>query len=230
MELIQTLFSYFLHLDQHLHQLVATYHNVIYIILFAVVFCETGLVVTPWLPGDSLLFAAGALAAAGSLDVVWLLGVFISAAIIGDTVNYWIGSVVAPKLFLEGRVRFLNEQHLERTRDFYRRYGAMAIIMGRFMPIIRTFVPFVAGIAKMAYPRFLACNVGGAFLWVGVCLGAGYLWGNLPFVKQNFSLFILGIVVISVLPAVIEWLRATRAHKAARRTAAAAAQQQRAID
>lgn len=214
MELLQTLFSYFLHLDQHLHQLVITYHQVIYVILFVVVFCETGLVVTPWLPGDSLLFASGALAAGGSLDIWWLVGVFLSAAVLGDTVNYWLGSLVAPKLFLQGRIRFLNEQHLDRTRGFYREYGAMAIVLGRFMPIIRTFVPFVAGIAKMSYARFVLCNIGGAVLWVGICLGSGYFWGNLPFVKRNFSLFVLGIVVISVLPAVIHWIRASRSHRA----------------
>jgi membrane-associated protein len=215
MEFIETLFSYFLHLDKHLHQLVITYHQTIYAILFAVVFCETGLVVTPWLPGDSLLFAAGALAAGGSLDIGLLFLVFIVAAILGDTVNYWLGSILAPKLFLEGRIRFLNPEHLERTRDFYTKYGAMAIILGRFMPIIRTFVPFVAGVAKMNYARFLACNIGGAILWVGVCLGSGYLWGNLPFVKENFSVFVLGIVFVSILPAVYHWVKATRSSKVA---------------
>ena len=215
MEIIQTIFSYFLHLDQHLYQAVATYHEVIYGILFAVVFCETGLVVTPWLPGDSLLFAAGALAAGGSLEMRWLIPVFICAAVLGDTTNYWIGWFVAPKLFLEGRVRFLNEQHLERTRAFYRKYGAMAVVMGRFMPIIRTFVPFVAGIGKMTYGRFLSCSVVGSVLWVGLCLGSGYFWGNLPFVKRNFSVFILGIVAVSVLPAIIQWVKAVRAHRAA---------------
>ena len=182
-------------------------------ILFLIVFLETGLVVAPILPGDSLLFAAGAFAALGALDVGLLFFLLVAAAILGDTLNYAIGHYLGPKVFHYEKSRFFNPDHLRKTHAFYEKYGGKTIIIARFIPIVRTFAPFVAGIGAMNYRRFLAYNVVGGFLWVAICLFAGYFFGNLPFVKKNFSLVILAIIVISVLPAVVEYLR----HRAAAR-------------
>ena len=209
MEFIKYLIDLFLHLDKHLNEIIQSYGLWTYLILFLIVFCETGLVVTPFLPGDSLLFAAGALAATeGSPLSVWLLFVLLCvAAIIGDTVNYWIGSYLGPKVFRQEKSRFFKKEYLLRTQRFYEKYGAKTIIIARFVPIIRTFAPFVAGIGSMNYLKFITYNVVGGIIWVTVCLFAGYLFGNLPFVQNNFSLVILAIVFISILPAVIEILR-----------------------
>ena len=206
MELVAQLWDIVVHLDRHLQWLVANYGVWIYVILFAIVFAETGLVVTPFLPGDSLLFVCGALAAVGGLDMTLLVVVLISAAVIGDSVNYSFGRWVGPRVFREDR-KWLNRKHLDRTHEFYERHGGKTIVIARFVPIIRTYAPFVAGIGAMGYTRFLAYNVGGAVLWV-VSLGyAGYFFGNIPWVKQNLSLVILGIIVLSMVPLVVEYLR-----------------------
>jgi membrane-associated protein len=207
MELINRLIDLFLHLDKHLTEVIGQYGGWTYLILFLIVFCETGLVVTPILPGDSLLFAAGALAALGSLNVFWLFVLLSIAAIAGDTINYWAGHWVGPKIFSRENVRFLNKKHLERTHAFYEKYGGKTIIIARFMPIVRTFAPFVAGIGSMTYGRFIAYNVIGGIAWVGICVFAGYFFGNLEIVKKNFSLVIIAIVLISVLPMAVEFIR-----------------------
>ena len=196
-----------LHLDRYLKDLVPEYGVWIYAILFLIIFCETGLVVTPFLPGDSLLFAIGALAGAGALNL-WLILILLTiAAIIGDTVNYWIGHYVGPKVFRTEGSRWMNRKHLDKTHAFYERYGGKTIIIARFVPIIRTFAPFVAGIGRMSYARFMSYNVFGGILWVFSMTLAGYFFGNLPFVKKNFSMVILGIIFISILPAIIEYFR-----------------------
>lgn len=208
-DLLKQLVDFFLHLDRHLAEVTRNYGTFTNVILFAIVFCETGLVVTPFLPGDSLLFAAGALAALGSLNV-WLLFLSLTlAAILGDTVNYWIGKRIGHRAF-DGSFRFLKLEHLRKTEAFYEKHGKKTIILARFVPIVRTFAPFVAGIGTMNYGTFLAYNVIGGVLWVAICLAAGYFFGNIPVVKANFSLVILAIVFLSTLPIVIEALRARR--------------------
>jgi membrane-associated protein len=204
-----------LHVDKYLDLIIQQYGLLTYILLFVIVFCETGLVVTPFLPGDSLLFAVGAFAARGSLDVVVALVVLAVAAILGDTVNYWIGAVVGPKVFHKENVRFLNRKHLDRTHEFYERYGGKTIVIARFVPIVRTFAPFVAGIGKMTYGRFLSYNVFGGLLWVLLFVLGGFYFGNIGIVRRNFSLVIIVIVLISILPGVIEALR----HRARSRAA-----------
>lgn len=208
MELISYFIDLILHLDKHLAEIIQSYGGWTYLILFLIVFCETGLVVTPFLPGDSLLFAAGALAALeGSPLSVWMLFLLLTvAAIIGDTVNYWIGSYIGPKAFTSNS-RFFKKEYLNRTQEFYDRHGGKTIIIARFVPIIRTFAPFVAGIGSMTYWRFILYNIAGGILWVAVCLFFGYLFGNIPFVKRNFSLVILVIIFISILPGLIEIIR-----------------------
>jgi membrane-associated protein len=201
-----------LHVDEYLRDLVEMYGPWIYAILFAIVFAETGLVVTPFLPGDSLLFAAGALAASGALDVTVASVVVLAAAIIGDAVNYAIGRSVGRQLVRRAETdprwrRWINPAYVARAHEFFERHGGKAIVLGRFMPIVRTFVPFVAGVAEMSYPAFAFYNMSGAALWVGLCLGAGYVFGNVPVVKENFSLVALGIVAVSLLPMVIEYVR-----------------------
>jgi len=216
MDLVHWFVDFFLHLDRHLAEVIQAYGTWTYALLFAIVFLETGLVVTPFLPGDSLLFAAGSFAALGVIDV-WVLFVLLSvAAILGDTVNYAIGHYLGPKVFHYPRSRLFNPEHLRKTHVFYEKYGGKTIIIARFVPIVRTFAPFVAGIGAMSYGKFLAYNVIGGLLWVAVCLFAGFFFGNLPFVKKNFSLVILAIIVISVLPAVFEyWRHRQEARKAA---------------
>ena len=216
MELLTELLNWVLHLDDRLTELVQVYQGWTYAILFAVVFCETGLVVTPFLPGDSLLFAAGALAGDGRLNVFFVIAVLLVAGVLGDTVNYHIGHYLGPKVFAEGRTsRWLKREHLDRTHAFFERYGGKTIIIARFVPIVRTFAPFVAGVGSMTYARFLMYNIVGALLWVFSLVLAGYWFGRLPFVKENFSLVILAIIFISILPAVIEFLRARRQARAA---------------
>ncbi|MBS1126324.1 MAG: hypothetical protein H6Q93_313 [Nitrospirae bacterium] len=207
MEMIKTLFDIFMHLDRHLGSVIQAYGIWTYLILFLIIFCETGLVVTPILPGDSLLFAAGAFAAIGALDVLWLFGLLTVAAVAGDTLNYWIGHYLGPKVFHKKDVRFLNREYLDRTHRFYEKHGGKTIIIARFMPIIRTFAPFVAGIGKMTYMRFIGYNVSGGILWIASFVFGGYFFGNIPMVKRNFTLVIVAIIVLSVMPGVIEFLR-----------------------
>ncbi|MGE0559894.1 MAG: DedA family protein [Burkholderiales bacterium] len=210
MELLATLFDIALHLDRHLQALVAAHGAWIYLILFAIVFCETGLVVTPFLPGDSLLFVSGTIAAAGGMDINLLVVLLIIAAVLGDAVNYAIGHYLGPRVFKSGESRWLNPKHLERAHAFYERHGGKTIIIARFVPIIRTYAPFVAGAASMTYPKFALYNVTGAILWV-VSLGyAGYFFGNVPWVKDNLTLVIIGIIILSILPGVVEILRHRR--------------------
>ena len=206
MEFIQYLIDLFLHLDKHLHEIILQYGVLTYVILFGVIFAETGLVFTPFLPGDSLLFAAGTFAAIGSLNVHLLFILLTIAAIIGDTVNYWVGNYLGPKVF-EKKIRFLKKEHLEKTHQFYEKHGGKTIIIARFIPIIRTFAPFVAGIGAMTYSKFILYNIVGGILWCALFVYGGYFFGNLPIVKNNFSIVIIVIIIISVLPGVIEFAR-----------------------
>jgi membrane-associated protein len=196
-----------LHLDRHLSVVIQNYGAWTYLILFLIIFCETGLVVTPFLPGDSLLFAAGTFAASGSMEVKWLFPLLSLAAIGGNTVNYWIGYRIGPKVFQKKNVRFLNKEYLDRTHRFYEKHGGKTIVIARFIPIIRTFAPFVAGVGFMTHWRFTFYNVTAGIAWVGLFLFAGYYFGGLPLVKNNFSLALVAIILISVLPGVIEYLR-----------------------
>jgi len=207
MQTIHYLVDLFLHLDAHLAEAIARFGPLTYALLFAIVFCETGLIVFPFLPGDSLLFAAGSLAALGSLSLQTLFIALASAAIIGDSLNYWIGRTLGAKGFKEDS-RFLKKKYLDQTHVFFQKHGGKAVILARFAPILRTFAPFVAGLGRMPYPRFLAYSVLGTLLWVGGCLGAGYAFGNIPFVKRNFSVVVLVIVAISLVPAIIGAIRA----------------------
>ena len=207
MELIKWVVEILLHLDTHLDSVIRNYGFWTYGIFFLIIFLETGLVVTPFLPGDSLLFAAGTFAALGSLDAKWLIILLSLAAIVGDTVNYWIGYRVGPKVFRKENSRFLNKKHLHRTHQFYERYGGKTIIIARFVPIIRTFAPFVAGIGSMTYGRFITYNIVGGIAWVVIFILGGYFFGNIPLVRQNFSLVIVAIIILSILPGIIEFLR-----------------------
>ncbi len=208
------LLDFVLHLDRHLALLVEHYGVLVYAILFAIVFMETGLVVTPFLPGDSLLFVAGAVAAAGGMDPVLLGAILIAAALCGDNVNYWIGRFLGPKLFrFKG---WLKQENLDRTHAFMERHGPKAIVIARFVPVVRTFVPFVSGLGRLTYLRFLGYSVLGALLWVGLLLSAGYFFGNLAVVKNNLSAVLLLIVVLSILPGAIEYFRQRRARKPVR--------------
>lgn len=196
-----------MHLDKYLSFIIYQYGAATYIILALIIFCETGLVVTPFLPGDSLLFAAGAFAALGSFNISLLYGLLVFAAMAGNTTNYWIGYFTGPMLFRREGVRFLNKKHLERTHQFYEKYGGKTIIIARFIPIVRTFAPFVAGIGRMTYTRFISYDIFGGTAWVSACVFSGYFFGNMPVVKHNFSLVILAIILISVMPGAIEFIR-----------------------
>jgi membrane-associated protein len=209
MDFIRTAIDFFLHLDKHLAEIIAEYGVWTNLILFLIVFAETGLVVTPFLPGDSLLFAAGTFAALGSLDPALLILLLSAAAIIGDTVNYWVGAYIGPRAF-SGEIRWLRKEYLDRTHAFYEKHGGKTIILARFIPIIRTFAPFVAGVGTMTYSRFLLYNVVGGIVWVSLFVLAGYYFGNLPAVRQNFTYVILAIIVLSVMPIVVEFLKARR--------------------
>lgn len=208
MELLAFFWDLLVHLDRHLGELVAQFGPWVYAILFAIIFCETGLVVTPFLPGDSLLFVAGGLAALGGMNVHLLVVLLVAAAILGDAVNYAVGRYLGRHLFTDRTSRFLNPKHLERAHAFYERHGGKAIVIARFVPIVRTYVPFVAGMAEMSYPRFAFYNVAGALLWVVSLCYAGYFFGNLPFVRQNLTLIIFGIIGVSLLPIVWAAVRA----------------------
>ena len=206
------LIDVFLHVDDYLLKLVAQYGRWVYAVLFAVIFAETGLIVTPFLPGDSLLFAAGAIAAAGALDIRVTAVLLLAAAIVGDAVNYAIGRAIGVRVIERSRVdprvgRWINPEYVAKAHAFFERHGGKAIVLGRFTPIVRTFVPFVAGAAEMPYPSFAFFNVTGACVWVGICLGAGYFFGNFPFVKDNFSIVAIAIVATSLLPMLIEYVR-----------------------
>ncbi|MBN2550033.1 MAG: DedA family protein [Anaerolineales bacterium] len=212
MELLQFLIDLFLHLDEHLSSIIQTYGTWTYLLLFLVIFMETGLVVTPFLPGDSLLFAAGtfaspALGSSLNIGLLWLL--LCIAAVAGDTANYWIGHFIGPRAF-SGEIRFLKKEYLDRTHAFYEKHGGKTIILARFVPIIRTFAPFVAGVGAMTYGHFIAYNVVGGILWVTLFTFGGYFFGNLPFVKDNFSLVVIAIILISVMPAVVEVIKERR--------------------
>ena len=196
-----------LHVDRHLLEVATTYGPWIYLVLFLIVFFETGVVVTPFLPGDSLLFATGALAGAGVIDIFGVLTLLTAAAVIGDNTNYFIGRSVGPRVFTEHR-RYLKHEYLLRTQRFYERHGGKAVVIARFMPIIRTFAPFVAGVGRMRYPRFLAFDVGGGILWVWSFGLLGYFFGSRPIIKENFGLAIIGVIVISLLPMIFGGLRA----------------------
>ena len=207
MDLLASLLDIAMHLDVHLQELIAQYHTGIYAILFLIVFIETGVVVWPFLPGDSLLFVSGTLAAAGDMDIMTVILVLIAAALTGDNVNYGIGRYVGPKIFQRERSRWFNPAHLARARDFYDRHGGKTIILARFIPIIRTYAPFVAGIGAMPYLRYLSYCIAAAILWVvSLCL-AGYFFGNIPIVKQNLSIVIVLIVLVSISPGIFAWLK-----------------------
>lgn len=202
--------DFFIHLDKYLSQLVAMAGNWTYVVLFFIIFCETGLVVMPILPGDSLLFAAGSLAALSSLNFWGLLVILFVAAVAGDALNYWIGREIGLKLLEGPLARFIDQKHLEKANHFYEKHGAKAIVFARFVPIMRTIAPFTAGVARMDYPRFFHYNVIGALVWVSLFTTAGYLFGNIPAVKHNFSLVVIGIIVVSLLPTVVEWWRSRK--------------------
>ena len=211
MDLISGFVDLVLHLDQHLRELAQTYGTWVYAVLFLIVFLETGVVVTPFLPGDSLLFVAGTVAAAGELNVHTLVVLLVVAAIAGDSLNYSIGRYLGPRVFRFDDSRFFKRAHVDRTHAFFERHGGKSIIIARFIPIIRTYAPFVAGIGAMSYKRFLMFNVTGAVLWVTLLTYAGFFFGNLPLVRNNLTAVILGIIVLSVMPAIIEFWRAKRA-------------------
>jgi membrane-associated protein len=213
LDLVRNILDFFLHLDRHLSEVISQYGTWTHLILFLIVFCETGLVITPFLPGDSLLFAAGTFAALGALDVRLVVVLLIIAAVIGDTVNYWVGAYIGPRAF-RGNVRFLKREYLERTHAFYEKHGGKTIILARFIPIIRTFAPFVAGVGAMSYPKFITYNVAGAVLWVGMFVLGGFFFGSIPTVRENFTLVILAIIALSVMPIAVEAIRARRSRPA----------------
>ncbi len=210
MEFISQMVDFVVHIDHHLDQIIQTYGAWTYLVLFVIVFCETGLVITPFLPGDSLLFAVGAFAARGSLDLTTSLVLLGAAGILGDSVNYGIGARVGPAVFHRKESRLFDPAHLERAHRFYEKYGGKTIVLARFLPILRTFAPFVAGIGRMSYAKFLAYNVIGAAAWGGLFVLAGFFFGNIPFVRDNFSLVILAIIALSVVPVVSELVRHRR--------------------
>ena len=207
MELIAQLVDIFLHLDNYLGAFLNDYGLWVYALLFAIIFAETGFVVTPFLPGDSLLFVAGTLAATGGLEVQWLIPMLIAASFGGDNTNYWIGHHIGPRVFRRNGSRLLNHEYLDRTHAFYDRHGGKTILLARFLPILRTFAPFVAGVGRMPYARFLGFSFAGSVLWIGLFVLAGYFFGHLPVVRKNLTLVMLGIIIISILPGAIAWLR-----------------------
>ena len=212
MDLLAQLIDILLHVDRHLVEFLDHYGLWVYALLFAIIFAETGFVITPFLPGDSLLFAAGTLAAGSGLDIQWLVPLLIIASFAGDNTNYWIGYHVGPRIFRRTHARLLNLAYLERTHAFYERHGGKTVFLARFMPILRTFAPFVAGIGRMPYGRFLAFSFSGAVVWIGLFTLAGYYFGHLPVVRQNLVAVMMGIIVVSVMPGIIAWLRHRFAH------------------
>lgn len=207
MQIIKFLIDFILHLDTHLAEIIAAYGSLTYAILFAIVFAETGLVVLPFLPGDSLLFAAGALSALGSLHLPAVLLLLMSAAILGDFVNYWVGNLLGQKIVDNKHITFINQEHIDKTEAFYKKHGGKAIILARFVPIVRTFAPFVAGVGKMDYKTFFIYNIIGGVVWVTAFTLAGYFFGNIPAVKEHFTVVVLAIIALSVVPIVYEYLK-----------------------
>ncbi len=207
MEFLSAFADYFIHLDKHLNSVIQNYGSWIYFLLFVIIFCETGLLVTPFLPGDSLLFAVGAFAAVGELNLALLISSLSFAAILGDSVNYSIGHYIGPKIFKQEKSWFFNPEHLKKTHSFYEKYGAKTIVLARFVPIVRTFAPCVAGVGTMSYEKFLFYNIVGGFLWVLLCVCSGYFFGNMDFVKNNFEWVILAIIFISLLPMILEYVK-----------------------
>jgi membrane-associated protein len=215
MELIRQFVDLFLHLDKHLGEAIQNYGTWTYGLLALIVFCETGLVITPILPGDSLLFAAGLFAGLGHLNIWVLFGSLTVAAVLGDTLNYHVGKYIGPKVFSQEDSRIFKKAYLEKTARFYAKYGAKTVVLARFVPIVRTFAPFVAGVGSMEYPKFLAYNVIGAVLWVGICLAAGYYLGGIEVIRENFSIAVLAVIFVSILPALVEMAAAWRERKTA---------------
>lgn len=210
MSFVGTFFNVILNLDKYLNIIVQDYGMWTYVILFIIIFCETGLVVTPFLPGDSILFATGALASIGVLKIIPLFIIFYLAAVIGDTVNYHIGQKIGNKISDKQDVKYINKEYLKKTHSFYEKHGSMTIVVGRFIPIIRTFVPFVAGIGEMRYSKFITYNILGGFIWVVLFLVGGYFFGNLPFIKQHFSYVLIAIMIISIIPVIVEFIKEKR--------------------
>lgn len=210
MSVIGTLINVIVHLDKYLNVILQNYGMWTYALIFLIVFCETGLVVTPFLPGDSILFATGALASIGSLKIFLLFMVFYLSAVIGDTVNYHIGQKIGSNILDKEDVKYINKEYLKKAHSFYEKHGSMTIVVGRFIPIIRTFVPFVAGIGEMSYSKFIIYNMLGGFLWVALFLGVGYFFGELPFIKQHFSYILIAIIIISIIPGIIAFIKEKR--------------------
>ena len=213
MTIITSLIDFIVHIDKHLNAIIQNFGVWSYLLLFIIIFAETGLVVTPFLPGDSLLFAAGAFAGMGSFNIFWLCGILMVAAIIGDSVNYAIGKRLGGKAFQDNNSRIFKKEYLDKTHKFYERYGGKTIIFARFIPIVRTFAPFVAGVGNMSYRYFFIYNVVGAFLWVGIFVLGGFFFGNIPIVKENFTIVIFIIIFISILPPLIEFIRHKSRHR-----------------
>ncbi|MBP9681608.1 MAG: DedA family protein [Bacteriovorax sp.] len=207
MDILHTLFDFLLHFDVHLDLIIRNYHSWTYLILFLIIFVETGVIIMPFLPGDSLLFAIGALAARGTLDFWSISFLLLLAAFLGDTINYSVGKFIGPKIFAKEKSLFFNKKHLDRAHLFYKEYGAKTIILARFVPIVRTFAPFVAGIGEMKYQKFLAYNIIGATLWIFIFIPLGYFFGNLEFVRRHFELVMVAIIFLSLLPGVMEFCR-----------------------
>ena len=211
MDILPQLLDLVLHLDRHLASFVAEHGVWVYGLLFAIVFMETGFVGTPFLPGDSLLFVAGAVAAAGGMDLYWLMATLVTAALCGDNVNYWVGRLLGPRIFRHDTHRWLKRENLERTHAFMERHGPKAIVIARFVPLVRTFTPFACGIGRLSYPRFMGFSLLGALLWVGLLVPAGFLFGNLAWIKANLTLVIMAIVLLSLSPGILEYLKRRRA-------------------
>lgn len=207
MSIIGNIISIVLHLDKYLNVIIQNYGIWTYLLLFLIIFCETGLVITPFLPGDSILFATAAFASIGSLKIFTLFVIFYLAAVIGDTANYYIGQKIGSEILDKENAKYINKEYLRKAHNFYEKHGSMTIVIGRFIPIIRTFVPFVAGIGEMRYSKFIAYNMLGGFLWVSLFLGGGYFFGNLPFIKQHFSYVVIAIIIISIIPVVIALIK-----------------------
>jgi membrane-associated protein len=209
MEILKTLIDIFLHLDKFLGDIITQYGTLSYIILFVVIFCETGLVVTPFLPGDSLIFAAGTFAAMGRLNPWLLFGLLIIAAVGGDAVNYWIGHKIGPRAYT-GEIKLIKKEYIDRTHAFFEKHGGKTIFLARFVPIVRTFAPFVAGVGQMSYGYFIRYNLIGGVAWVAIFLSLGYFFGTIPVVQKNFELVIIAIVLISIVPMLVEWIKSRR--------------------